>query len=94
MPADWQDVPVAAGSTESADIAIPADVIVVPPGQVKDASGKKPKPMPDFDVVPSGDAGSKIVLTMPAAQDLVFQVKEGDDDEDEDDDAEPEQLPA
>jgi hypothetical protein len=78
--AQWQDVTIAAGEIESAEIPIPYEEIVVPAGRITDADGQKVQraDRPKYDVEESG-SGSKIVLAAPADQDLTFKVKPVDD---------------
>jgi hypothetical protein len=95
MPADqsgFREVKIAKGQTESQEIPIAQDQLIAPAGQITGAQGNKLKgAKPDFDVQESG-AGSKIVLSQAASEDLVFKVKEkagssaGDDDDDDGDD--------
>jgi hypothetical protein len=76
MPADWQEVTIAAGQSESEEIAISYDEISIPPGKLTKADGSKfqGRDRPRYDVEQT-DAGCKIVLQGPATEDLVFRVK-------------------
>lgn len=88
MPADWQEVRIAKGATESEVLPIPADAISVPPGQVRKADGSKfhGRDRPRFDVEEIDANSSRIVLDFPADEDVVFKVKR---EEEEDPDVDP-----
>lgn len=81
-PPNWEEVRIPGGAKESDVIPIPTDRIAVPPGLMRKTNGSRFKgnERPRFFVEDS-NGGSKIVLSEPAPEELVFRVKEESDDD-------------
>lgn len=71
----WQTITIPAGQSE-VEVDVPFDNISVPPGKVRKADGSKYSghDRPRFDLDESGTK-TKIVLHVPASEDVKFQYK-------------------